>query len=92
MFRPSGAVPMVSTSAPWWRNTSGAIALAEPAVDALETGLPGSAYTIQWMDTDIDTNATIDLYNDTDDSGFDGMAIVTGIAEDPDGAGDDEYG
>jgi len=44
--------------------------------------------TIRWEDSDPETNAEISLYYDTDDSGGDGVLIVKGIQEDPDGLGD----
>ncbi|MBN1849510.1 MAG: tandem-95 repeat protein [Deltaproteobacteria bacterium] len=47
-------------------------------------------YTIEWSDEDPDDNATISLYYDTDDSGADGILIVSGLSEDPDGP-DDQY-
>ena len=39
-------------------------------------------FTIRWNDTDSDSGALIDLYWDSDNSGFDGTRIVQGIAED----------
>ncbi len=44
------------------------------------------SYTIQWADLDLDDNASISLYYDTDDNGVDGTLIVSGLGEDPDGA------
>ncbi|MCW8830347.1 MAG: PKD domain-containing protein, partial [Gammaproteobacteria bacterium] len=43
---------------------------------------------IQWRDLDSDSNAIIDLYYDSDNAGFDGRLITTGIEEDTDGNAD----
>ena len=51
----------------------------------------GTGFTIKWSDVAQDHNATISLYYDTDNSGADGVLIVSGLSEDPDGAGNDEY-
>jgi len=48
------------------------------------------SFTIQWDDADLDDNATISLYYDTDNSGADGTLIISGLSEDPDGP-DDQY-
>lgn len=45
-------------------------------------------FTIQWTDNDIDDNATISLYYDSDDHGEDGTLIVAGLSEDEDGDND----
>jgi hypothetical protein len=39
-------------------------------------------YTIHWLDLDPDDDATISLYYDSDQVGFDGVLIVSGISED----------
>jgi hypothetical protein len=39
-------------------------------------------FAITWSDTDVDDDATITLFRDTNDSGFDGVQIATGISED----------
>ncbi|MFZ1985708.1 MAG: carboxypeptidase regulatory-like domain-containing protein, partial [Desulfatitalea sp.] len=44
--------------------------------------------SIRWSDADPDNNARIALYYDTDGSGEDGVLIVSGIEEDPDGTED----
>jgi plastocyanin len=44
-----------------------------------------SYYTIRWTDSDCDDDAVISLYYDDDPNGEDGMPIMTGISEDPDG-------
>ncbi|MFC1816903.1 Ser-Thr-rich GPI-anchored membrane family protein, partial [Thermodesulfobacteriota bacterium] len=50
-----------------------------------------TSYTIKWTDADPDSNATISLYYDTDNSGTDGTLIVNGLNEDPDIAGDEYF-
>ncbi|BBO72159.1 hypothetical protein DSCA_60890 [Desulfosarcina alkanivorans] len=52
--------------------------------------LAHDSYTIQWNDTDYDSNAVISLYYDINNSGADGTLIASGINEDPDGL-DDRY-
>ncbi|RJQ79496.1 MAG: hypothetical protein C4519_10935 [Desulfobacteraceae bacterium] len=42
----------------------------------------------RWSDSDPDSNATISLYYDTDTTGEDGVLIVEGVEEDPDGTAD----
>lgn len=39
-------------------------------------------YTIQWLDLDPDDDAAISLYYDSDQVGYDGVLIVSGISED----------
>ncbi len=48
-------------------------------------------FTIQWTDADAEQNAAISLYYDSDGSGADGILIVNGLTEDPDGLGNDTY-
>jgi len=48
------------------------------------------SFSIHWEDTDPDSNADIALYFDTDQAGEDGLLIVEGLKEDPDGD-DDSY-
>lgn len=50
-----------------------------------------TTFIIKWTDDDPDQNATISLYYDTDSTGNDGTLIVSGIFEDPDEPGNDEY-
>ncbi|MCP3912393.1 MAG: hypothetical protein GY713_15725 [Actinomycetia bacterium] len=63
-----------------------------PEVTVLEpdgTGdLADGSFTVMWTDADSNDDAAIDLFYDTDSSGEDGTAIASGLAEDPDGAGD----
>ncbi|UCE38001.1 MAG: VCBS repeat-containing protein [Thermoplasmata archaeon] len=42
-------------------------------------------FTIIWQDSDPDDDATISLYYDIDDDGYDGAQIVSGLGEDADG-------
>ena len=51
----------------------------------------GDKLRIKWNDVDADSNATIALYWDTDNLGFDGTLIIAGIDEDPDGRRNDIY-
>lgn len=55
------------------------IAIVEP--DGLDDNAT-STYTIVWTDADPDSNASIDLFFDTDGAGQDGMLIASGIFED----------
>ncbi|WP_319574437.1 fibronectin type III domain-containing protein [uncultured Desulfobacter sp.] len=48
----------------------------------------GSDVIISWEDSDSDSNADIALYYDTDSTGEDGILIVDGLKEDPDGQSD----
>ena len=41
-----------------------------------------TSYTIKWTDSDPDSNATITLFYDIDNTGYDGTQIVTGTSED----------
>ncbi len=50
-----------------------------------------TSFTIQWTDADPDDDATISLYYDINNNGSDGTLIVSGLSEDPDGQGNDEY-
>ncbi len=61
------------------------IIVVEP--DGMNDTAQGS-YIITWTDEDLDDNATISIYYDTDDSGENGTLIASGLAEDLDGAGD----
>ncbi|MBN1831791.1 MAG: hypothetical protein JW896_06725, partial [Deltaproteobacteria bacterium] len=49
------------------------------------------SFGIQWTDFDPDDDATISLYYDDNDADADGTLIVSGLSEDPDGEGNDEY-
>ncbi|ABW66962.1 RHS repeat-associated core domain-containing protein [Desulfosudis oleivorans] len=68
--------------------------LVPPAITIVEpNGLNDIAdefFTIQWEDEDPDSDATISLYYDTDNTGADGILIALGLSEDPDGA-DDQF-
>lgn len=46
-------------------------------------------YSIKWIDEDGDSNASISLYYDTDNTGADGILIASGILEDIDPTGND---
>ncbi len=61
------------------------ITILEPSVDLLTST---ENILIQWEDSDPDSNATIALYYDTDETGEDGILITSGIEEDPDGTAD----
>jgi len=61
------------------------ITVTEPSTDIVTSG---THVTISWEDTDPDSNADIALYYDTDSSGEDGILIVAGLKEDPDGESD----
>ncbi|CAB1062259.1 Unclassified head protein [Olavius sp. associated proteobacterium Delta 1] len=71
-------------------DTSGAasIRVTEPSGDS---GTVDSSFTIKWRDADYDSNAGIALYYDSDSSGADGTLIVSGLSEDPDDGGGDDY-
>jgi hypothetical protein len=43
-------------------------------------------FTIMWTDSDPDDDASISLYYDIDDSGFDGESMATGLSEDAHGS------
>ncbi|MBN1472904.1 MAG: chitobiase/beta-hexosaminidase C-terminal domain-containing protein, partial [Syntrophaceae bacterium] len=66
-------------------NISPEIAVTSPEIPVHANG---DALEIKWVDTDPDSNANVSLYYDDDNSGQDGMPIVSGLKEDPDGAGD----
>jgi hypothetical protein len=57
------------------------ITVVEPAADIITRD---PSYTIQWEDSDPDSNAAIALYYDVDATGADGTLITNGLAEDPD--------
>jgi hypothetical protein len=69
-------------------NTPPSITVIQP--DGVDD-IADSGFIIRWSDADPDNNAAISLYYDTDGSGADGILIVSGLSEDPDGEGDDEY-
>jgi len=48
------------------------------------TSTAASTFRLEWLASDADSNATIDLYYDTDNSGSDGVLIVSGLSEDTD--------
>ncbi|MFH1321405.1 MAG: Ser-Thr-rich GPI-anchored membrane family protein, partial [Bacteroidota bacterium] len=47
-----------------------------------------ASFTLLWTDSDNDSDAEISLYYDSDDTGYDGILIVSGISEDDE---DDAY-
>jgi hypothetical protein len=61
------------------------ISIVEPAEELL---INQDTVLIRWEDNDPDSNATISLYYDTDDSGEDGTLIVAGLEENSEGTGD----
>lgn len=60
-------------------NVSPLISILEPNG---EDDLAFDIFTIQWVDSDPDNNASISLYYDEDDHGQDGNLIASGIKED----------
>ncbi|HAV43532.1 TPA: hypothetical protein DCX15_05905 [bacterium] len=60
-------------------NTPPAITITHPPASGATAD---TSYTIRWTDSDPDSNAIISLYYDTDNTGYDGTLIVTGIPED----------
>lgn len=60
-------------------NTPPTIAILEP--DGFNDAADQS-YTITWTDEDIEDNAAISLYYDTDNQGMDGVVIANNISED----------
>jgi RHS repeat-associated protein len=75
--------------------TDSVTVIVTPTITILEPDgiddLAHSSFVIQWDDGDNDDNAMISLYYDVDGSGEDGTFIVSGLSEDPDGEGHDEY-
>ena len=63
-------------------NTAPTITMIEPDGTA---DTADDNFTIQWQDGDPEQNAVIDLYYDTDNSGADGILIVSDLLEDSDG-------
>ncbi|GBF78759.1 DUF11 domain-containing protein [Aphanothece sacrum] len=57
-------------------STTPTIKITDPATDVTATEV-----TIEWNAFDVDSEATISLFYDTDNQGFDGVLIVDGIAE-----------
>jgi hypothetical protein len=85
-----GAVSNWTAKASFFTDSNGindppAITILEPAA-AIHTSTGG--VTIGWQDSDPDSNAEISLYYDTDAAGQDGVLIVDGLREDPDGSSD----
>ncbi|ABW66652.1 NHL domain-containing protein [Desulfosudis oleivorans] len=68
--------------------------LVPPAITIVEPNglndIADESFTIQWEDEDPDSDATISLYYDTDNTGADGILIALGLGEDPDGV-DDQF-
>jgi hypothetical protein len=56
------------------------INLSSPAIDVLGD----TPVSIEWTATDTDSDAVIDLFLDSDNSGFDGVPIALGLSEDAD--------
>lgn len=50
-----------------------------------ENDYADTEYLIAWTDSDTDDDATISLYYDSNDSGFDGILIADGLSEDENG-------
>ena len=71
-----------------FRNRAPSIAVLEPDVvnDTADT-----RFVILWIDDDPEDDAKISLYFDTDNQGADGTLIVSGLNEDGDGPGNDDY-
>ena len=72
-----GSIPCVGS------NTAPTISILEP--DGAGDNADAS-YNITWNDSDPEENAQISLYYDTDNAGYDGTLIITGLSEDADGA------
>jgi hypothetical protein len=47
-------------------------------------GIVENNFTIQWIDSDSDDDALISLFSDTDQNGYDGVLIASGLSEDDD--------
>ncbi|MDI6793802.1 MAG: hypothetical protein QME81_13215 [bacterium] len=60
-------------------NVAPTISITEP--DGVND-MADTFYTIRWTDADPDDNALVSLYYDSDDTGYDGTEIVTGLSED----------
>lgn len=67
-----------------WPTPTPEITLIEPSTDTLTN----STASIQWEDSDADSNAAIALYYDNNSTGADGTLIVDGLSEDPDDGAD----
>ncbi|MBI1314468.1 hypothetical protein GC176_24510 [bacterium] len=61
-------------------NATGSIAVTGPASDVLDDGV-NHRFTIDYEAFDADSSATVSLFYDTDDSGYDGLPLVTGLSE-----------
>ena len=59
-------------------NSAPSITVLTPATDTI---LTAATYTIHWTDSDPDNDAQISLYYDTDNTGYDGTLITSGISE-----------
>jgi hypothetical protein len=59
-------------------NDAPSITVLTPANDTIVTG---TTYQIQWTDSDPDNDASVSLYYDTDNTGYDGTLITSGISE-----------
>lgn len=60
-------------------NIAPAIKVTHPPAEGAQADI---SYIIRWTDSDPDDNARILLYYDTDNTGYDGVQIVSGISED----------
>jgi hypothetical protein len=63
-------------------NEAPIITITEPAAGG---NTATSSFRIRWTDSDIDDDASISLYYDTDNTGYDGTLIVSGLSEDSSG-------
>ena len=76
------------------RETATVTVFVPPAITIVEPNglndIVDESFTIQWEDEDPDSDATISLYYDTDNTGADGILITLGLSEDPDGV-DDQF-
>jgi hypothetical protein len=84
-----GANPSVATYSPGYVTVMHG-SNAAPTVEVIEPDGQGDTadrtYSVQWLASDPDDVARLDLYWDTDGSGYDGTAIATGLTEE-DGPG-----
>ncbi|MCF6256781.1 MAG: putative Ig domain-containing protein [Gammaproteobacteria bacterium] len=84
-----GAVSDWTTISRFFVNNNGiddapTITMIEPSVDVTDV----ATVMISWDDNDPDSNASVTLFHDNDNSGADGVLLAGGIAEDSEGAAD----
>ena len=86
--RPSALTARKRRRLPYSSTHAARISIIQPdgIDDTADTG-----FTIQWIDDDPDDDAAVSLYYDTDNSGADGTLIVSGLSEDADEPGEDQY-